>query len=54
VVGIIGSTQALEAIKLICDIGESLRGRVLILDALTMQWRTMKLRRDPACPVCRS
>jgi molybdopterin-synthase adenylyltransferase len=52
VVGIIGSIQALEAIKLICDAGESLRGRVLLLDALTMQWRTMKLRRDPACPVC--
>jgi molybdopterin-synthase adenylyltransferase len=52
VVGIIGSIQALEAIKLICDSGETLRGRVLILDALTMQWRTMTLRRDPACPVC--
>jgi molybdopterin/thiamine biosynthesis adenylyltransferase len=52
VVGIIGSIQALEAIKLICDIGETLHGRVLILDALTLQWRTMKLRRDPACPVC--
>jgi len=52
VVGIIGSIQALEAIKLICDAGETLCGRVLILDALTMQWRTMKLRRDPACPVC--
>jgi adenylyltransferase/sulfurtransferase len=52
VVGIIGSIQALEAIKLICDIGKTLHGRVLILDALTLQWRTMKLRRDPACPVC--
>ena len=52
VVGIIGSIQALEAIKLICGTGEPLRGRVLILDALTMQWRTMKLRRDPACPEC--
>jgi molybdopterin-synthase adenylyltransferase len=52
VVGIIGSIQALEAIKLICNTGDPLRGRVLILDALTMQWRTMKLRRDPACPVC--
>jgi molybdopterin-synthase adenylyltransferase len=54
VVGIIGSIQALEAIKLICGAGETLRGRLLILDALTMQWRTMKLRRDPACPVCGS
>lgn len=52
VVGIIGSIQALEAIKLICNTGETLCGRLMILDALTMQWRTMKLRRDPACPVC--
>jgi len=52
VVGIIGSIQALEAIKLICNTGETLCGRVLVLDALTMQWRSMKLRRDPACPVC--
>ena len=52
VVGIIGSTQALEAIKIICGIGETLVGRLLILDALSMSWRSMKLKRDPACPVC--
>ena len=52
VVGIIGSMQALEAIKLICGIGEPLVGRVLIFDALTMNWRSMQLKQDPACPVC--
>ena len=52
VVGILGSMQALEAIKLICDIGETLRNRLLIFDALTLQWRTIKLTKDPDCPVC--
>lgn len=52
VVGIIGSMQALEAIKIICGIGEPLYGKLLIFDALLQQWRTMKLRKDPACPVC--
>jgi len=52
VVGIIGSMQALETIKIICAIGEPLLGRLLILDALTMQWRSMQFKRDPACPVC--
>ena len=54
VVGILGSMQALEAIKLICDIGETLKNRLLIFDALALQWRTMKLNRDPNCPVCKS
>jgi adenylyltransferase/sulfurtransferase len=52
VVGIIGSMQALEVIKIICGIGETLVGRLLILDALSMSWRSMQLKRDPACPVC--
>ncbi|MBT8127766.1 MAG: molybdopterin-synthase adenylyltransferase MoeB [Gammaproteobacteria bacterium] len=52
VVGVIGSVQALEAIKLICGIGEPLIGRLLILDALTMKWHSLQLRQDPACPVC--
>ena len=51
-VGIIGATQALEALKLLCDVGESLGGRLLLLDALRMQWREIRLRPDPACPVC--
>lgn len=52
VVGIIGSMQALETIKIICGIGEPLVGRLLILDALSLQWRSMQFKRDPACPVC--
>ncbi len=54
VVGIIGAMQALEAIKLLLDIGTTLDGRLLVFDALHMDWRTLTLRRDPACPVCRS
>jgi molybdopterin/thiamine biosynthesis adenylyltransferase/rhodanese-related sulfurtransferase/molybdopterin converting factor small subunit len=50
--GIIGTIQATEAIKLVLGIGTSLAGRLLLLDALSMEFRTMKLRRDPACPVC--
>ena len=53
VVGILGSMQALEAIKLICSIGETLQNRLLIFDALALQWRTMKLNKDPNCPVCK-
>ena len=52
VVGIIGSMQALEAIKIICDIGDVLIGRLLLFDALSMSWRSMRLQPDPACPVC--
>ncbi|NOQ69063.1 MAG: molybdopterin-synthase adenylyltransferase MoeB [Gammaproteobacteria bacterium] len=52
VVGILGSMQALETIKLICNIGETLQNRLLIFDALALQWRTMKLNKDPKCPVC--
>lgn len=51
-VGIIGATQALEAIKLLCDFGTSLTGRLLLLDARHMQWREIKLSKDPHCPVC--
>jgi adenylyltransferase/sulfurtransferase len=50
--GIIGSIQAVEAIKLIIGIGESLVGRLLLFDALDMDFTTVKLRWDPACPVC--
>jgi molybdopterin/thiamine biosynthesis adenylyltransferase len=53
-VGMIGTTQAAEALKLILNIGESLQGRLLLLDALSMQWREIKLSRDPVCAVCRS
>ena len=50
--GIIGTTQAAEALKLAAGIGESLAGRLLMLDALAMRWHTVRVRRDPACPVC--
>ena len=53
-VGIIGSIQAAEALKLIIGVGEPLQGRLLLLDALTMQTRTVKLSKDPACKVCRA
>jgi molybdopterin-synthase adenylyltransferase len=51
-VGMIGTTQAAEALKILMAIGESLQGRLLLLDALTMEWRTIKLSKDPACIVC--
>jgi adenylyltransferase/sulfurtransferase len=50
--GIIGTVQAAEALKLLAGVGETLNGRLMILDALAMQWRTIKLAKDPACPVC--
>lgn len=52
IVGIIGSIQALEAIKVLTGLGEPLDGRLLLLDGARMEWRTMKVRRDPACPIC--
>lgn len=51
-VGIIGSIQATEALKVLGGFGEPLIGRLLLMDALTMEWRTMKLKKDPGCPVC--
>lgn len=50
--GIIGTMQATEAIKLITGIGQTLMGRLLHFDAMTMKFRTFNLRRDPQCPVC--
>ena len=51
-VGIIGCTQAAETLKILLGIGEILNGRVQLLDGLTMQWRSIKLNKDPACNVC--
>jgi len=51
-VGIIGSTQAAEALKLICGVGESLAGRLLMLEGRRMEWSEMKLARNTACAVC--
>jgi adenylyltransferase/sulfurtransferase len=50
--GIVGTIQATEALKLILGSGKTLAGRLLLLDALTMEFRTVKARRDPNCPVC--
>jgi adenylyltransferase/sulfurtransferase len=50
--GIIGSIQALEAMKLVLGRGETLVGRLLLFDALTLRFRELTLRRDPECPVC--
>jgi molybdopterin/thiamine biosynthesis adenylyltransferase/rhodanese-related sulfurtransferase len=50
--GIVGSIQAGEALKLLLGAGEPLIGRLLLFDALAMKFREMRLRRDPACPVC--
>jgi len=50
--GIIGTLQAAETIKWILGCGDSLSGRLLLLDALEMRFRELRLRRDPACPVC--
>jgi len=51
-VGIIGATQAAEALKLVAGVGRSLAGRLLILDARDMAWAAINVARDPACPVC--
>jgi adenylyltransferase/sulfurtransferase len=50
--GLVGVIQATETVKYIAGIGETLAGRLLLVDALTMQFRTVKLRRDPKCPAC--
>ncbi len=52
VVGIIGCVQATEAIKVLLGLGQDLNGRLMLLDAYTMEWRTLKLPRDTNCPVC--
>jgi adenylyltransferase/sulfurtransferase len=51
-VGIVGATQAAEALKLVAGIGRSLAGRLLLIDALAMEWREVRVPRDLACPVC--
>ena len=50
--GLVGSIQATEALKLILGIGESLSSRLLLIDALSMNFREVKLKRNPACPLC--
>jgi len=50
--GVVGTIQALEAIKLILGIGEPLIGKMMLIDTLRMEFRTVKIRRNPQCPVC--
>ncbi len=50
--GAIGTLQAIEALKLILGIGKPLIGRLLLFDALGMEWRTLKLKKNPNCPAC--
>jgi adenylyltransferase/sulfurtransferase len=50
--GIIGAMQAAESLKLLAGTGESLNGRLLLLDCLRMEWRSVRLSKDPACKVC--
>ena len=51
-VGIVGATQAAEALKIIGGVGQTLVGRLLLVDALTMEWRELRVLKDPRCPVC--
>ncbi|MDA5194628.1 HesA/MoeB/ThiF family protein [Govanella unica] len=52
VAGVMGTWQAVEVLKEILDLGQSLAGRILLYDALSARTRTVRLKRDPACPVC--
>jgi bacteriocin biosynthesis cyclodehydratase domain-containing protein len=51
-VGIIGTMQASEALRLLAGVGQSLAGRLQMLDARAMEWSEVKVARDPKCPVC--
>ncbi|KWR90070.1 HesA/MoeB/ThiF family protein [Cupriavidus sp. IDO] len=51
-VGMVGTVQAAEALKLLTGVGETLAGRLLMVNAMTMEWTTMRLARTPDCPVC--
>jgi molybdopterin-synthase adenylyltransferase len=50
--GVIGAMQAMEAIKLLSGIGESLSGKLVVFDAKTAEWRSVRVAKDPACAVC--
>ena len=50
--GLVGTIQATETVKLIMELGESLSGRLLIIDAMDMSFRTLKMRRNSQCPLC--
>ena len=50
--GVVGALQAMEAVKILARAGESLNGRLLLLDAKQSEWRTVRVKRDPACKIC--
>ncbi len=50
--GVVGCIQALETLKVLLNMGEPLKGRLLVFDALGMKWRELKIRKDPGCPIC--
>ena len=50
--GVVGSLQAMEAVKLLIGAGETLNGRLLLLDAKQSEWRTVRVKKDPGCAVC--
>lgn len=50
--GIMGCIQALETIKVLTGIGDAMKGRLLVFDAMGMKFRELKVRKDPACPIC--
>ena len=52
VTGVVGALQAMEAIKLLAGAGESLSGRLVMFDAKAAEWRAVRVKKDPACPVC--
>lgn len=52
IVGMVGTMQAAEALKVLCGLGAPLTGRLLLIDALRAEFNEMRLQRDPACPVC--
>ncbi len=54
VVGMVGTVQAMETIKVLLNIGTDLSGRLLLLDGLAMEWNSIRLKKDPACPACGS
>ena len=51
--GMVGAMQAMEALKLLAGIGESLSGKLQVFDAKSAEWRSMKVTKDPGCSVCR-
>ena len=54
VTGLIGSIQATEVIKLLVNVGRTLSNRLLLIDALNMEWNSVKIKKDPKCVTCSS